>query len=257
MTLKIEVISIEELLNTIQSQEKKLDKNVEEISSLKKENQYLQEKLDYLIRQQFSSKSEKIGSNQPSLFDDNEEKIEVEVDEEIKIEFTRKKGGRRKPPTDLPRVRVEHDIDESDKIGSCGCKLHRIKEIISEQYDIVPARFQVIENVRFVYGCRCGEKPKTTPLTPFILPRTQVTASFLATIAVQKFEDALPLHRQAKIYKKRFGVPFTDTTLSNWMINTSKNLEPFVKLLKERLLENEYIQADDGVLLEGKLRFKY
>jgi hypothetical protein len=38
MTLKKEVISIEELLNTIQSQEKKLDKNVEEISSLKKEN---------------------------------------------------------------------------------------------------------------------------------------------------------------------------------------------------------------------------
>jgi transposase len=172
----------------------------------------------------------------------------VVEDEEIKIEFTRKKGGRKKPPADLPRVRVEHDIDESDKIGSCGCKLHRIKEIISEQYDIVPARFQVIENVRFVYGCRCGEKPKTTPLTPFILPRTQVTASFLATIAVQKFEDALPLHRQAKIYKKRFGVPFTDTTLSNWMINTSKNLAPFVKLLKDKLLENEYIQADETTL---------
>jgi transposase len=135
-----------------------------------------------------------------------------------------------------------------DKIGSCGCKLHRIKEIISEQYDIVPARFQVIENVRFVYGCRCEEKPKTTALTPFILPRTQVTASFLATLAVQKFEDALPLHRQAKIYKKRFGVPFTDTTLSNWMINASNNLEPFVKLLKEKLLENEYIQADETTL---------
>ncbi|MDQ7086237.1 MAG: IS66 family transposase zinc-finger binding domain-containing protein [Sulfurovum sp.] len=35
--------------------------------------------------------------------------------------------------------------------------MHRVKEIISEQYDIVPAKFQVIENVRFVYGCRCGE----------------------------------------------------------------------------------------------------
>jgi hypothetical protein len=180
MTLKTEVVSIEELLNTIQNQEQKLRENDREIK-------YLQEKLDYLIRQQFSSKSEKIGSNQPSLFDDNEEKIEIVEDEEIKIEITRKKGGRRKPAADLPRVRVEHDIDESDKIGSCGCKLHRIKEIKSAQYDIVPARFQVIENVRFVYGCRCGEKPKTTALTPFILPRTQVTASFLATIAVQKW----------------------------------------------------------------------
>jgi len=172
----------------------------------------------------------------------------VVEDEEIKIEFTRKKGGRKKPPADLPRVRVEHDIDELDKICSCGCEMHVMKEIVSEQYDIVPARFQVIENVRFQYGCRCGEKPKTTALTPFILPRTQVTASFLATIAVQKFEDALPLHRQAKIYKNRFGVPFTDTTLSNWMINASKKLEPFVERLKERLLENEYIQADETTL---------
>ena len=148
----------------------------------------------------------------------------------------------------MPRVRVEHDIDESEKICSCGCQMHVIKEIVSEQYDVIPASFQVIENVRFVYGCRCGEKPKTTPLTPFILPRHQVTASFLATVAVQKFEDALPLYRQAKIFKNRFGVPFTDTTLSNWMINASEKLKPFVELLKEKLLENSYIQADETTL---------
>ena len=127
--------------------------------------------------------------------------MEVVEDEEIKVEFMRKKGGRKKPPADLPRIRVEHDIDESEKICSCGCQMHVIKEIVSEQYDIIPASFQIIENVRFVYGCRCGEKPKTTPLTPFILPRSQVTASFLATVVVQKFEDALPLYRQAKIFK--------------------------------------------------------
>ncbi|MDQ7084021.1 MAG: IS66 family transposase zinc-finger binding domain-containing protein, partial [Sulfurovum sp.] len=80
-------------------------------------------------------------------------------------------------------MRVEHDIGDEEKVCSCGDTMHRVKEIISEQYDIVPAKFQVIENVRFVYGCRCGEKPLTTALAPFILPKTQVTASFLATIA--------------------------------------------------------------------------
>jgi transposase len=48
-----------------------------------------------------------------------------------------------------------------------------------------------------------------------IIPRSQVTASFLTTVVVQKFEDALPLYRQAKIYKNRFGVPFTDSTLAS------------------------------------------
>jgi len=148
----------------------------------------------------------------------------------------------------LPRVRVEHDISEKEKICSCGCQMHRIKELVSEQYDIVPARFQIIENVRFVYGCRCGEKPKTTPVPPMIIPRSQVTGSFLATVAVQKFEDALPLYRQAKIFKNRFGVPFTDTTLSSWMIKGSEALKPIIDLLKLRLLGNEYIQADETTL---------
>ena len=236
-----ELITTEKLLEII-------EKQLEENNAQSVEIKALKEKIDYLLRQQFSSKSEKLNPNQPSLFDENDLPIEVEIDEEVKIEFTRKKGGRSSPSKDLPRVRIEHDISEEEKICSCGDKMHRIKEVISEQYDIVPAKFQIIQNVRFVYGCRCGISPVTTPLAPFILPQTQVTASFLATIAVQKFEDALPLYRQAKIYKNRFGVPFRDTTLSNWMIKGSQRLKPFMNLLSERLLQNDYIQADETTL---------
>jgi len=239
--MKKELITPDKLLDIIANQ-------VKENNFQKEEIKRLQEKIDYLLRQQFASKSEKFNANQPSLFDENEEKIEIELDEEIQIEFTRKKGGRSRPSKDLPRVRVEHDIGEEEKFCSCGGKMHRIKEVISEQYDIVPAKFQVIQNVRFIYGCRCGAIPVTTPLAPFILPQTQVTASFLATVAVQKFEDSLPLYRQAKIFKNRFGVPFSDTTLSNWMIKGSQRLKPFMDLLLERLLQNEYIQADETTL---------
>ena len=193
--MKIELIDIEKLQEVI-------IKQAQENSSQKEEIKYLKEKIDYLVRQQFASKSEKFDSNQPSLFtvDDNEESIPIVEDEEIEITFKRKKGGRTSPPKDIPRVRVEHDISDEEKICSCGDTMHIVKEIVSEQYDVVPAKFQIIQNVRLVYGCRCGAKPLTTPLAPFILPKTQVTASFLATIAVQKFEDALPLYRQAKIY---------------------------------------------------------
>jgi len=242
--MKIELYSIDELQKTI-------IKQAQENSSQKEEIKFLQEKIDYLIRQQFTSKSEKFNSNQPSLFtinDGKEENIKVEEDQEVVITFKRKKGGRSSPSKDLPRERVEHDISDEDKICSCGDTMHRIKEIVSEQYDVVPASFRIIENVRFVYGCRCGVKPLTTSLAPFILPKTQVTASFLATIAVQKFEDALPVYRQAKIYKNRFGMPFNDTTLSRWMISASLVLTFFVQRLKERLLENEYIQADETTL---------
>jgi transposase len=255
--MKKETITIEELQKIIENQAKIIDdKNKENttlkdtIASLEKQVSTLHERIDFLLRQQFQSKSEKLNPNQPSLFDDAPEeitKLPTEDDTEL-IKYTRKKGGRRKPPKDLPRIRVEHDIDEADKLCSCGRKMHRIKELIFEQYDIVPAQFRIIESVRFVYGCTCGAKPKTTPVPPTILPKSQVSASFLATVAVQKFEDALPLHRQAKIFKNRFGVPFTDTTLSSWMIKGSKALKPVVDLLRLRLLENEYIQADETTL---------
>jgi len=239
--MKNELFTVEKLLEIVANQAK-------ENSSQKEQIRQLQEKLDYLLRQQFSSKSEKLNPNQASLFDDNEENVKIEIEAEVKIEFMRKKGGRTSPPKALARVRVEHDMSEEEKICSCGDTMHKIKEIISEQYDIIPAKFQIIQNVRFVYGCRCGASPVSTALAPFILPKTQVTASFLASIAVQKFEDALPLHRQAKIYKNRFGVPFSDTTLSHWMIKASDKLKPFTQRLKERLLENEYIQADETTL---------
>jgi len=225
--MKEELITTDKLLEIITNQAKENSSQKEEIATQQSEINYLKEKVDYLLRQQFVSKSEKFNPHQPSLFEENEVTIEVVEDEEIEIAFKRKKGGRTSPPKDIPRVRVEHDISEEEKICSCGDKMHRVREVISEQYDIMPAKFQIIQNVRFVYACRCGTSPVTTPLAPFILPRTQVTASFLATIAVQKFEDALPLYRQAKIFKNRFGVPFTDTTLSNWMIKAAGKRQCF------------------------------
>jgi len=246
--MKAEVITIEKLLKIVQVQEEKINDNNKELDKKDTEIKYLKEKIDYLIRQQFSPKSEKFKDNHPSLFDDLDEDIPIEEDKEIEITFKRKKGGRTSPPKDLPRVRVEHDLCDEDKICECGCQMHPIKEVVSEQYDVIPAKFQIIKNVRFLYGCKCGAKPKTSPLIPMILPRTQVTPSFLATIAIHKFEDSLPLYRQAKIYKKRFGVPFTDTTLSNWIIQGSNALQPVIELMKERLVQNDYIQADETTL---------
>ncbi|MDQ7085363.1 MAG: IS66 family transposase zinc-finger binding domain-containing protein [Sulfurovum sp.] len=191
--MKTELIDVKKLPETSINKSQENSSQEKKIQTQQIEINYLKEKIDYLIRQQFTSKSEKLNPNQPTLFDDNEESVEVVEDEEIEITFKRKKGGRTSPPADIPRVRVVHDISEDEKICSCGDTMHRVKEVISEQYDIVPAKFQVIQNVRFIYGCRCGVKPLTTALAPFILPKTQVTASFLATIAVQKFEDALPL----------------------------------------------------------------
>lgn len=211
----------------------------------------LQQKLDYLLRQKYAASSEKFSSNQPSLF--QEETIDSEeAKEDETIAYTRKKRGNKQlPPASLPHVRIEHDLHEEEKVCACGSGLQRIKEISSKQYDIIPAACRVIDNVRFVYACSstCGAKPTTSALAPQVLPKHQVTPSFLATIAVEKFEDALPLDRQVKKYQKRFGVAFTTTTFSNWMIKTSQlRLQPLIEKLHSIQLDAGYIQADETTL---------
>jgi transposase len=237
------------LLENMQEALDKANKNNQELlTHIKLQDQ----KIDYLTRQLFSQKSEKLPDGQLSLFADLENKeVEEEKQEEIEITYVRSKGGKKRPPAHLPRVRVEHDIPDEEKICSCGCQKKVIKEIISEQYDVIPAKFQVIQNVRFVYACsyKCGVGPKTTPLAPQMLPKCQITPSFLATIATQKFEDYLPLYRQVKIYSSRFGIEFTTTTFSNWMIKAHKVvLTPMLDLLNDKLLQSDYIQADETTL---------
>ena len=243
---KENVLPLESLIELAKEQAELIEKQNQQIKEL-------QEKLDYLIRQKFASSSEKFPPNHPSLFDEEPQKnIQVEGDPETEhIEYDRKKGSKRPPPSDLPVTRVEHDISEEEKVCSCGCGMVRMKEVSSLQYDVTPARFSVIENIRFVYACscKCGAKVKTTPVPPAVLPRHQVTPSLLAMIGIQKFEDGLPLTRQAKIFKKRFGVPFTDTTLSNWMIKASTlRLTPLIERLKSYMLQSDYIQADETTL---------
>jgi len=242
--MKQEVLTTESLIEIMNHQLDVIDEKDKTIADL-------QQKLDYMTRQKFASSSEKFPNNQPSLF--QEESLEsIETKDDEKVSYTRKKRGNKKlPPDSLPHIRVEHDLKKEEKVCECGCGLRRIKEISSKQYDIIPATFRVIDNVRFTYVCssNCGAKPVTSVLTPQVLSKTQVTPSFLATIAVEKFEDAMPLDRQVKKYKKRFGVEFTTTTFSNWMIKTSElRLQPLIDTLNIIQLNSGYIQADETTL---------
>jgi transposase len=245
--------SLDEKDRLIDSLNATINKLTTTINNQEKEIKYLNEKVDYLVRSKFTSKSEKTDINQPSLFDDlKEDKIIVEEDkEEIKIEYNRKKRGKKTPPLNIPRIEIEHDISEEEKICKCGCQKVLLKKIVSSQYDVIPAEFRIIENIRKVYTCpnKCGAKIITAPLPPMPLPRHQVTSSFVSTIIVQKFEDHIPLTRQVKIYKNRFNIPFTTSTFSNWIINTSKLvLVPLIARLNEILLLSKYIQVDETTL---------
>lgn len=234
------------------------------VDQLTKENRLLKEQVDYLLNHRFGRKSERFDDRQGSLFDLETSTDDVKNDKaekEVTVTYKRKKGGRRQPPAHLPRVRVEHDLTEDEKQCGCGACLTKIGEEISEQYDVIPPVFRVLQNVRFKYACPCCDQGlKVAAAPPAPLPRHQASPGMLAWIGTGKFVDGLPLYRQSKILEKRFGIPFTRTTLADWMIKTANQLlTPLMSAMEPYLLSVDYLHVDETTIqvLDEKDRYPW
>ena len=194
--------TIEDLNKVIQSDNELIRFQHNRIEHLEKQVRLLKSKL-------FGRKSEKpvvdTDDKQLSLFDEAEDIAEEAPANEDKVTVaghSRKKGGRKPLPEDLPRIEVIHDIPEEEKTCACGCEMSRIGEDVSEKLDIIPAKIQVIRHIRYKYACKQCEgveseegAVKTAPLPPQLIPQSISTPGLLAHIAVSKYQDALPLYR--------------------------------------------------------------
>ena len=142
-----------------------------------------------LIHKRFSRSSEKAPPEQGCLSDEAELEAlnpepEVEAEEEIIITGPyQKRRGKRKPfPEHLPRVEIEHDLSEEEKVcPHNGTALKRIGEEVREQLDIIPTTIQVIRHFLPKYSCPCCENGvKVAPMPPQPIPKSMASPSLLA-----------------------------------------------------------------------------
>jgi transposase len=168
------------------------------------------------------------------------------VDPPAAPDDTSRQRGHRKPlPAELPRVRIEHDLNEADKRCACGCERVCIGEETSEQLDIIPAQVRVLVQVRKQYACRaCEDGVVTAALPPQPIPKSNASPGLLAHVAVAKYQDALPLHRQEHIFG-RLGLDLPRHTLARWMLATGELLQPLLNLMNDQLLQAPVIQCDE------------
>jgi len=223
-----------------------------------KETGILLEQIRHLRAQLFGRKSEKIqpeGGPQPlPLFDLPEPEIREETDEIHVPAHTRKKGGRKALPEELPRIEVIHDIDESQKVCGCGSELSWIGEEVSEQLDILPAKVQVIRHIRPKYACRScegveddGPTVKIAPVPPQIIPKSIAGPGLLAHILTAKFTDHTPFYRQEKQFI-RLGVEVSRTSMCNWAMQTASACRPLLNLLQDEAVSGSYLNIDETTL---------
>ncbi len=217
----------------------------------------LEEKLRLALHKRFAASSEKAPAGQLNLFNEAEAISAQAVAEEATTtvpEHKRRKRGRKPLPDHIPRTRIEHDIPEHEKICACGCRKSCIGEAVSEQLDIVPAKIQVLQHVRFKYACMScegveDEGPAVTiaPLPPQPIPKSNASPGLLAHIVTAKFQDGLPLYRQETMFA-RIGVELPRATMANWMIRVGDLILPLINLMQEVQLSYDMLQMDETTL---------
>jgi transposase len=141
----------------------------------------------------------------------------------------------------------------------CGVDLRRIGEDVSEVLEVIPARLQVRRYVRPVMACRCcGDISQAAP-PPLPIPKSNAGPSLLADIALAKYDDHLPVYRQAERFARE-GIDLPRSTLSEWLGRTAALLEPLSDAVASHVFEASKLHADDTPVLapgSGKTRTGY
>lgn len=214
----------------------------------------LNEQIKILLQKRYGTSSEKVSQDQLGLFNEAEDIVSEEPDapeseSTLVKSHTRKRKPRVTIPDHLPREEVIHDLPESEKVcPHDGTPLEHIGSDDHEQLEIIPAKIKVIRHKRLKYTCPCCDKHIVTAKKPKQpIEKSIASASLLAYIAVQKYNDALPLYRQSAMFK-RIGIELDRTNMANWMIKCGELLQPLINLLIDHLHKQPCLHMDETTL---------
>lgn len=102
--------------------------------------------------------------------------------------------------------------------------------------------------MRIKYACPCcDEGIKVTPAPARIIPKGLLTESAHAWVATSKYQDGLPLYRQAALLA-RFGGDMSRNTLAASIVRVGQAMQPIINLLRDHLLDADLVHGDETVI---------
>lgn len=231
-----------QLLSQVDTMGKKINRDQTVIEKLTHE-------IAQLKRLKFAKRSEQMNPEQASLLDDlidtDIAAIEAEL-QALQIAPTatkeKQKLKRTALPAEFPRTLIHYEPDNTH--CPCGCALKRIGEDVSEKLDYTPGVFTVERHVRGKWVCDNCETLIQAPAPPHVIDKGIPTSGLLAHVMIAKFADHLPLYRQESIFG-RAGLAIPRSTLAQWVGVTGVQLQPLVDALREVVLGQQIIHADE------------
>jgi len=154
------------------------------------------------------------------------------------------RGKRQFNNNQLPKYTVIHDLsDDSRNCTCCGRPMHVIGREKSEQLEIIPVQYCLIEHIRLKYSCRSCDSIVMSPKPASPLPKAIAGASLLTDVILNKYQYHLPLYRQSKIMKSHH-MTISDKTLANWVMSSGDALLKIYEAMWI-ILQHRYLQIDE------------
>lgn len=132
---------------------------------------------------------------------------------------------------------VEIGTDESSRLEHIAAKTYIKKTVIHKVMLKSDSNNKTPEDRRII----CAR----LPLAP--VNRCMAGASVLTDIIIGKFMYHLPFYRQIQQYKES-GITISDSTMGGWYEAAVEKLKLLYDILRQHILQSEYIQIDESVL---------
>ncbi|MBF7096297.1 IS66 family transposase [Alkalibacter mobilis] len=252
-------------LDIIKQQSETIAALQKSLDQMNEESKLLREQIDYLTKKLFGRKSEKtdVISGQIVLdevvfgqFDEAEvSAIPDEVETLITKKKSRKGYSREKAMAGVVEEDRFYSLREEDRTCEIdGDHLHYMgRKYVRTEIEYHPATMKLVHLYHESRECRTCRKQgrphiRTVHGPAPVLQHSMASASSVAWTMYQKYVNHVPLYRQEKDWQN-LGLELKRSTLANWIIKTSGDwLAPMVDRLREKLLEQNYLHADETTL---------
>lgn len=236
-----------------------------EIEDLKRKLEHMNEVFANAQRARFGQSSEKasyvMSQDQMSLFNEAEGCQDHKAEEPTEDTFTVKAHTRKKKRTvdemakSLPVEEVLLKLPESQLACNCGGTFQPIgKKFVRREMIIIPRQVKILEYYTITYACKKCEQDTgyahmiSAKAPAPLMKHSLASPSTVADVMTKKYADGLPLARQEKIWARE-GVELSRATMANWVIQCAQVwLKPLCRHMKQRLLEQSVIHADETVV---------
>jgi transposase len=161
----------------------------------------------------------------------------------------------------LTLEQVHHSVGPNQLLcPSCVIETVVFDHEITYQLEKLTQTLKLLEHNAEVRSCpKCKQYVVTAekPVPP--IPGSYAGPALLANIVTEKFDDAMPLNRQEKKFRREKAI-IPRSTQSDWVIETASTVAPLYALLKKDVLNSKCVKTDDSEIkiqdrtYKGKMR---